>query len=284
LEADQIIRLSPPHFAGDFADLLGQADAVLLIAPEEHGVLAGLSEQALEAGVDLLGSLPEAVRAVGDKWLCHKLLQKAGLPTPLSILVTPEEAQSAVRDMGFPAVLKTRDGQGGLGVCLLTDDASLKKSLKLLGGAKSLLLQRYHQGIAASVSLLLSERGVLPLCINAQTLLPGIPFSYQGGYTPLSHPEAPLAISAAMKAACVTPGLRGFVGVDLLFAQGGGCLIIEVNPRITAAYAGVRQVVDCNLAQAITKACLEGTLPAQVKLSGTAEFGQGNLGYRDSDP
>jgi predicted ATP-grasp superfamily ATP-dependent carboligase len=61
--------------------------------------------------------------------------------------------------------------------------------------------------------------------------------------------------------------------VDLVLGS-NGCLVIEVNPRLTVAYAGVRRVVDCNLAQAITAACLDGVLPERIEVSGQVRFGE----------
>jgi hypothetical protein len=272
-EADQTISLDPTAHAEGFAELAGRVDAVLVIAPEENGVLAELSALVLAAGAGLLGSLPQGVRAAGDKWICHNFLRKAGLPGPDTVLAGPGQARAAARDFGFPVVLKTVDGQGSLGVCLATDQASLDKSLELLGEAKPLLVQGYQEGVQASASLLVCEQGVLPLCLNAQDIRPGIPFSYQGGVTPLAHPEAASALALAARAVRAIPGLRGFVGVDLVLGS-NGCLVIEVNPRLTVAYAGVRRVVDCNLAQAITAACLDGVLPERIEVSGQVRFGE----------
>lgn len=271
-DADETFSLDPDDYLARFSALARKADAVLVIAPEEHGTLAELSERVLAAGARLLGCLPGGVRAAGDKWICCNLLKRAGLPTPQTILAAPGEAWAAARAIGFPLVLKTVDGQGSLGVCLVTEAASLEQAITLLGGeVRPLLAQRYHEGIHASVSLLVSEHGVLPLCANGQDMRPGIPFSYRGGSTPLAHPRAAWAVSQAVDAVRAIPGLRGFVGVDLVL-DGQDVQIIEVNPRLTVAYAGVRQVIDCNLAQAITRACLDGVLPKRIAISGRVEF------------
>ena len=272
-DADETVLLSPDGFAEGFVALLHQMDAVLVIAPEEHGILATLSEQVLAAGAKLLGSLPEGVRAAGDKWVCHTLLQAAGLPTPQTLPAGPGQARETALALGLPVVLKTIDGQGSLGVCLVTDVPSLEAAVRLLGEDRGLLVQRFQAGLHASVSLLVAAKGILPLCVNGQDMLPGIPFSYQGGTTPLLHPAAAGAMALAAEAAAVMPGLRGFVGVDLVF-DGTQWRIIEVNPRVTVAYAGVRQIIDCNLAQALVRACLDNELPERVTLSGQVAFGK----------
>ena len=123
LDADETVSLLPGNFSSRFYALTREADATMVIAPEEHGILAELSEKILESGGRLLGSLPQGIRLAGDKWLCHNLLQETGLPQPETTLAPPGEARRMAMDFGFPLVLKTLDGQGSLGVCLATDKA-----------------------------------------------------------------------------------------------------------------------------------------------------------------
>ncbi len=272
LEADSIVRLTPDSHAAGFAALAARAEAVLVVAPEEGGILADLSETALAAGARLLGSLPEGVRAAGDKWVCRHLLRQAGLPMPQAVLAEAGQARQAALAFGFPLVAKAVDGQGGGGVCLARDAAELDAALALLGKDVPLVLERYHDGTHASVSVMAAASGAVPLCLNGQDIRPGIPFAYRGGVTPLAHPAAPAALSLAVEAVRAIPGLRGFVGVDMVLT-GQGCRIIEVNPRVTVAYAGVRQVIEGNLARAITEACLDDILPGGIETRGRASFG-----------
>jgi len=70
--------------------------------------------------------------------------------------------------------------------------------------------------------------------------------------------------------------LRGYVGVDVILTQ-DEALLIEINPRLTTSYIGLRQVIDLNLAQAIWGARFRGTLPSQVRLSGQVSFTKDQL-------
>jgi predicted ATP-grasp superfamily ATP-dependent carboligase len=61
------------------------------------------------------------------------------------------------------------------------------------------------------------------------------------------------------------PGLRGFVGVDVVVGDdpdGGGDAVIEINPRLTTSYAGLRQVARFNLAAALLAVAEGGDPPA----------------------
>ena len=44
--------------------------------------------------------------------------------------------------------------------------------------------------------------------------------------------------------------------------------LIEINPRITTSYIGLRQVAAMNLAQAMWDACMNGVLPDCFPLDG----------------
>ncbi len=283
LSADETVRLAPEEYEDRFFDLAARARAVLVIAPEEGGLLADMSERILASGGRLLGSLPQGVRLAGDKWASHEIWRREGLPQPETILAPWDKARSAALDFGFPLVAKTPDGQGSLGVCLARDEPSLDAALAHLPETENLLIQRYREGTHASVSFLVSASGVLPLCANRQRIAPGVPFAYHGGETPFrEHPDIGRAMDAAEKAVSSIPGLRGFVGVDMVLC-GGQCLLIEINPRITVAYTGVRQIVNCNLAQAVMRACLEDALPEGLALTGRAVFNPRKNGH-DATP
>jgi predicted ATP-grasp superfamily ATP-dependent carboligase len=88
--------------------------------------------------------------------------------------------------------------------------------------------------------------------------------------TPFDHPLAAAAGEAAARACASIPGLRGYVGVDLVLTNAGPVLI-EVNPRLTTAYLGVRASINENVAALALAAC-DGTLPAPPVLRRRAQF------------
>jgi len=133
------------------------------------------------------------------------------------------------------------------------ESAELADALALVHQATSrdeIILQTFVAGVHASASLLVAGERSLPLSLNGQAIEVGSPFVYQGGAVPLSHPMAPQAMTLAQSAIRLIPGLRGYVGVDLILTQ-DEALLIEINPRLTTSYIGLRQVIDLNLAQAI---------------------------------
>jgi predicted ATP-grasp superfamily ATP-dependent carboligase len=148
------------------------------------------------------------------------------------------------------------------------------------------ILQRYVRGVAASVSLLADGRRAVALTTNAQSMrsiagtssrsIAGTssrPFAYRGGTTPLDHPLAKRAGEEAVRACEAIPGLCGYVGVDLVLTK-SEAVVIEVNPRLTTAYLGVRSALSENVAAMAIAACA-GRLPEPSPARRSVRFSAG---------
>ena len=99
------------------------------------------------------------------------------------------------------------------------------------------------------------------------------PFAYRGGTTPLDHPLAKRAGEEAVRACEAIPGLCGYVGVDLVLTK-SEAVVIEVNPRLTTAYLGVRSALAENVAAMAIAACA-GRLPEPSPARRSVRFSAG---------
>jgi predicted ATP-grasp superfamily ATP-dependent carboligase len=287
--------------------LVNECDAVWLIAPETDRCLERLAARVERSGKILLGSGAGVVRMAADKSRLPRRLARVGIGHPETSVLTPGvNARIAARRLGYPVVVKPARGAGCRGVRLAHHAWELaaaidaahhangtglgRRSSKSEGGpghrspksdgalghrsSKSegdlLVMQRYVRGRAASVSLLADGDRAVPLAVNAQRVTAGPAFVYRGGSTPLEHPIAAAAADAATRACAAIPGLRGYVGVDLVLTDAGP-VVIEVNPRLTMAYLGVRAVLDENVAALALAAC-DGRLPSPTVAQRRARF------------
>lgn len=253
--------------------LLSSVDAVWLVAPETGRCLERLAARAERGGVAVLGSPAAVIRLASDKARLPRLLARQGVPHPETRVIDPsragwkEKLKIAARELGYPLVVKPARGAGCEGVSVVRDVRELGPAVAMArrtNGVGRLLLQRYVRGVAASVSLMADGRRAVALATNAQWIrshagMPSRPFVYRGGMTPLDHPLAGRAGELAVRACESIPGLRGYVGVDLLLSD-SEVFVIEVNPRLTTAYLGVRSALDENVAAMALAACA-GTLP-----------------------
>ena len=112
-------------------------------------------------------------------------------------------------------------------------------------------LERFCPGTPASVALLCGprQRVFLPPC--HQRLSEDGEFRYLGGDCPLTPHLAERARSLALRAVATLPEPRGYLGVDLVLGEhsdGSDDVVIEINPRLTTSYVGLRRLAEQNLA------------------------------------
>jgi predicted ATP-grasp superfamily ATP-dependent carboligase len=270
LPADEVLCTAPADAQQAYLYLLKRCDAALILAPETNGTLADLLRQAELAGIPLLCSTSSAVSIAGDKAACNRLFRTAKLPSPRARTASFTSARRLANQIGFPLVMKPLDGVASEGVCFVDSDSDLPRSLVLVRRITAhdrILLQSYVSGVHASVSMLISSGRSLPLSLNRQLIEPGLPFQYHGSQVPFDHREGSHAVELARLAVGLIPGLQGYVGVDLVL-QGGTAQLIEINPRLTTSYIGLRQISRINLAKAMWEACLNEVLPRHVPLAG----------------
>ncbi len=272
LPADEVIIAPPGNHEETYLSLIKHCTAALVLAPETGGVLSRLISLAEIAGIPLLGSSSSAAAAAGNKEFCGSLFGRANLTIPETRASGFADALDTAHKMGLPLVIKPVDGAGGAGIFLLDDIADLAPMLEIASRTTSLqriLLQTVSVGVPASVSLLISGNQCLPLSLNRQLVRADSPFIYRGSRVPFHHKHGEHAFKLACDAAGLIPGLKGYVGVDLVLSKKGACLI-EINPRLTTSYIALRRVSRINLAAAIWDACMEGILPDRVPLAGEA--------------
>jgi predicted ATP-grasp superfamily ATP-dependent carboligase len=77
-------------------------------------------------------------------------------------------------------------------------------------------------------------------------------FQYRGGQVPIAPELVHRAQALAERAVRTVEGLRGYVGVDLVLGETADSdAVIEINPRLTTSYVGLRALAEFNLAEAM---------------------------------
>jgi tyramine---L-glutamate ligase len=277
LPADRVVSVDHDGYRDTLAALLAQSRFALLVAPENEGMLVSLSMLCQQAGVPLLGARPNGAAIAGDKWKCYRIWTDDGIPTPPTWCVDAVSAAAVAGKAGFPLVIKPIDGAGSEGVGLVKDPQRLARAIQESElKNRCFLLQRYLEGRHFSVSMLVSRTDAVPLSLNEQHIRIGSSFAYQGGRIVETNLRGHPASEMARQAVALVPGLRGWVGVDMVLSE-EKWYVIEINPRITTAYVGLRQAVAVNLAEAIWRVCRNGDFPAPVTLDKKVIFNKEKL-------
>ncbi len=277
--ADVEVVTLPPGGNDDplaFRKVAASADWSLVIAPEFDRLLTTRCQWVEEAGGGLLGPSSSAVEFLSDKWNVYRTLTAWGIPTPQTFLVgacgkqgVPDAAggggQAPDRHGDDPAafVVKPRWGAGSVGVRRLGDPAWDAVSGEML-------MQSFVPGTPASCAVLVLPKGQVIRFPAARQFLGGdTGFRYLGGEVPL---DASLDQRVARLLGPLLPrlaglsGLKGYVGIDLILGDDpDGCrdAVIEINPRLTTSYLGLRKLAGGNLAEAMLAAA-QGRSPSRL--------------------
>jgi predicted ATP-grasp superfamily ATP-dependent carboligase len=217
----------------------------VVIAPEFGGLLLEQCRAVERAGGRLLCPGPALVELAGDKHTLAQHLLTRGVPAPRG-LALPVGAPLPT-NFRYPGVLKPRDGAGSWGVERLAAWSDRRAPWPAR-------LEQVCPGIPASVAVLCGPGRTLALTTCRQRLGGVSGFEYQGGELPLAGVLGARAEALALRAIGALAAPLGYVGVDVVLGAdpaGADDFVIEVNPRLTTSYVGLRQLCTANLAGAM---------------------------------
>jgi predicted ATP-grasp superfamily ATP-dependent carboligase len=230
---DFVRRLAPSH------------DASWIVAPETDGGLARLREAVGAAG--WIGCEAAAIDLATSKSATLAHLRAHGVATPADVA-----AAGAGR-----WIVKPDDGAGTLATRVHADRARADADLaaRRATGAHA-TLQPFVEGQALSISLVVGANLAKPVRIvafNAQRIVADADgWLRDDGVQAAAIGQDDVRAQALRTLACqvadAMPGLCGFVGIDLIWNEEHGPVLIEVNPRVTTAYVGLSRKLGRNLA------------------------------------
>jgi predicted ATP-grasp superfamily ATP-dependent carboligase len=236
-----------------FRHLARGVDFTLVIAPEFADLLVKRCTWAVAEGSRLLGPTPDAVRLTGDKLALAGRFRRAGVPS-----VPARPCTTAAPPWPFPVVCKPRFGAGSQGTALIRDlddyRAYLEDNERHGAALGEAIVGPWMPGVPASVAFLAGPRQCIALPAAEQCLSDDGRFGYLGGRLPLAPALQERAQRLATRATGTVPGLAGYFGVDLVLGpdeDGADDVVVEINPRLTTSYVGLRRLARGNLMEAL---------------------------------
>ena len=218
-------------------------DVAVIVAPESNGVLAKAVSILRASGVDVIAPSADFLRIASDKLLTARALFAGSVKHPPYLAVGDDRYHETM--LGYDRyILKPRDGCGTQSIRTFN---SLDDAMDEL--TEEALIQPWLPGQPISVSLIASGSHQAYLPAVSQTISEDT-CSYGGGSGPLNADAQRRSTALAARAvSTMPPSARGFVGLDLLLGDdpSDDC-VIEINPRLTTSYVGLRQMVQGNLA------------------------------------
>lgn len=138
--ADEAVPLGSSILADSYLNI----DKIIAIANElgvdaihpGYGFLSEnckLGEECAKNGITLIGPRKEAIEAMGDKITSKQLMIENGVPTvpgdkePIEDI---ELAKQKARDIGYPVIIKSSAGGGGIGMRTVYDEEELPRAIE----------------------------------------------------------------------------------------------------------------------------------------------------------
>lgn len=236
----------------EFERLAAAADRTMVVAPEFDGILRDTLLRLADAGGRSLNASDEFVALASNKHRTAQRLAAAGVAVPRALTIDADENKLPF-DFAYPSVLKPVDGAGSQHTLLVHGPGDEPEHYPW-----PRRLEQYIPGRAASVAACCGPAGrvMLPPCW--QHLSEDGRFTYRGGALIREAGLAARATALASHVLDAMPLAHGYVGVDLVLgndADGAADAAIEINPRLTTSYVGLRAAVRPNLAEMMLLVC-----------------------------
>jgi predicted ATP-grasp superfamily ATP-dependent carboligase len=225
-----------------------EADCCWPIAPESGGVLEGLVRDFRVHCRRVVAPDVETIALCASKSRTAQALAAAGVK-----VVPTWPIEALPESMEGPFVVKPDDGAGGLGLRVL--DHRPTPPL-----AADHVVQPYIEGEAASLTLLCQGGRTHVLTANRQHIVRVDDTLRFTGVTVGAFPVDDALRAFGESVGAALPGLHGLVGVDYI-ATAEGPMAVEVNPRLTTSYAGLRRALAVNPLAFMAEFIRDGVVP-----------------------
>jgi tyramine---L-glutamate ligase len=197
------------------------------------------------AGKRLLTSPASAVAKTADKLTTFEILS-------IHAVATVESHRLDLHPIFYPqgTVIKARDGAGCEQCFIYDNPVDFNRLLTRLPNPAHYLIQPFVTGIALSISVLFNQGTGRLLCVNRQRIrTENQQFKLTACEVNISVDTLPFQ-QLINQIAQAIPDLWGYVGIDLI-QHGEQLIVVEINPRLTSSYTGIRAALGINVVTAV---------------------------------
>ena len=291
LKAD-IINLvnADEDYLKKFKECVKKCEYCLIIAPEFSNILLNLTKIVKDNDKTILSVDLEGIKLGSSKMKTYDFFNKNDLKTPLTFQI-PMKYNSLDLDfilekynkLKSPIVIKPEDGVGGESIYYFESENQIIEFFQEIDESfelnRTYILQEYIEGKDLSVSLIGNS---IILSVNSQNI--NIKDTkknseYFGGLTPVeNYHEIINDIKTDIKKFNLSE-FNGYFGIDFIRKSDHSFYFIEINPRLTTSYIGIRNIIDKNPAELILKSKLNSLDDVDIKIINHSLFSRLELIY-----
>ncbi|WP_193087981.1 acetyl/propionyl/methylcrotonyl-CoA carboxylase subunit alpha [Advenella sp. FME57] len=246
---------------------------------------ADFAEQVQAEGMIFIGPSPKFIRELGHKSQARALMSRHGMPMARSSGVLPslEAALVAIKDIGYPVLLKPAGGGGGIGMIPIRREQDVEKSWQ----QASTLAQRFFSQADLFVEQLIETPRHIEFQFladrygNARCIFERDCSTQRRHQKVIEEAPAPAlarstidAMASRLETILSTLQYDVIGTVEMLYTPQSGFVFLEVNTRLQVEHAVTEAVTGIDLVHAQIRlaagARLKDVLPEQAVLKGHA--------------
>ncbi|MFX1468748.1 MAG: ATP-grasp domain-containing protein [Promethearchaeota archaeon] len=268
LQADIIKRVDfNEDYNKIFKKFTKKCDYVFIIAPESSNTLYKLTKIVKKYNKIVLSTSITGIKLGSSKIKTFKFFKKNDVCTPKTYKIPYKKN---LLDLGFiiqkfrelksPIVIKPEDGVGAESIYYFEKEDHILNCFNNLNSKidskRTYILQEFIKGRDLSISLIgcpkLLELHPIILSVNSQNIsLKNFESEYYGGYCPLEDSKDILKRLSFLLKKIQTIKIEGYFGIDFIAKHDLSFYLIEINPRLTTSYIGLRNIININCAELI---------------------------------
>jgi len=254
-------------FLKKYTDCVRKSNYCFVIAPEYSNILYNLTKIVKTNKKKLLSIDLNGVRLGASKLETYKFFMENGMDTPESYMI-PVKGNLLNIDMilqkcdllNGSIVIKPDDGVGSESIFYFEKKEDVlpffESFNKQFDTNRKYILQKYIEGDPMSVSIINNQshektykNNLKILSINHQNLQitdTTVDSAYLGGSTPVDQFEQLKCQIEEILNRVDLSAFKGYFGIDFVKKADDSLSFIEINPRLTTSYVGIRNVLEFN--------------------------------------
>lgn len=264
LQADNIRKVDNfDNYITIFKNLVNNCKYAFIIAPETSKILYNLTKIVKNYDRIILSTNLRGIKYGTSKISTYKIFKKKNILTPKTYLI-PLKNKSLNKDfilhtfkeLESPIVIKPKDGVGAESIHYFENESQILNFLMSrnarIENRRKFILQEFIEGRDLSISLIgTPHTDPIILSVNFQYIdIKSIKSEYIGGYAPLENCKDIIQKLKVITKRLNSLKIEGYYGIDFIEKQ-NSLNFIEINPRLTTSYIGLRNILNFNCAELI---------------------------------
>ncbi|MFX0006257.1 MAG: ATP-grasp domain-containing protein [Candidatus Hermodarchaeota archaeon] len=288
IKTDNLIEVNKQdNFIKLFKDLVRKCEYVFIIAPESSNILYNLTKIVKKYDKTILSTNLKGIEYGTSKLKTYKIFKRNKILTPKTYVI-PYKKQ--VLDIEFivhkfskleaPIIIKPEDGVGAECIHYFEKESQIlnffTEYVPDLETKRRYVIQEFINGRDLSLSLIGSPNlyvNPLILSVNTQNIDIKNKFSeYYGGYTPVENHKELFNQISFITNKLTSLKIEGYFGIDFIEDNNKSTVLIEINPRLTTSYIGLRRILNFNCAELIFNSKFKNVDEFQIDINKFSYF------------